>query len=184
MWEWCRKEYQNPASSRSLAPGDWGVYGPEQNSAIEECFQVKKEHACVEVGIRAFQIEFSAKDRGYAWQKDVALKKSRLVRRRLVSSEEYEAAMQPALPAIALGQDECAICCLEFAETAAMPIVELPHCRHAFHEACALQLRDKNECCPCCRTEVDWETVLPKQPTPRGWKSCRHAGKQKKQSAR
>lgn len=155
------------------------MYGPEHNSEIEKCFLAKKDCAAVEVGIRAFQIEFSSKEKGYAWQKDVALKKSRLVRRRLVSPEEFEAAIQPAAPTVALDQEECAICCLEFAETSAMPVITLPGCHHAFHEACALQVRDKNECCPCCRAEVDWDVVLPKQSTPRGWKSCRHAGKKK-----
>lgn len=179
LWEWCHKEYQNPSTSRSLSAGDWGVYSLDQNAAIEASFMAKEGHSSVEVGIRTFQIEFMPKDHGYAWQKDKSLNKSRLARRRLVSSDAFEAAMQPALPAVALDQDECAICCISFAESAAMPIIELPGCQHAFHEACALQLRDRNEGCPCCRGEVDWENVLPKQTTPRGWKSCRRPAEKK-----
>jgi len=174
IWEWCRKEYQTPTTSRKISAADWGVYGAEQNAAIEACFVAKKEHACVEVGIRSFQIVFSTKDFGYATQKDIALNKSRLVRRRLVSADACDTAMFPAVKVLQLEQEECAICCIEFAESTTMPVVELS-CKHCFHEACALLCRERNEGCPCCRREVDWDSVLPRQDTPRGWKSCRKA---------
>eukprot|EP00434_Breviolum_minutum_P029213 symbB.v1.2.025839.t2/scaffold2536.1/size76742/5 len=53
-------------------------------------------------------------------------------------------------------QEECILCLFDFAETAHMPVIELPVCKHVFHRACAQQLMDARDRCPCCRAEVDW----------------------------
>jgi hypothetical protein len=47
---------------------------------------------------------------------------------------------------------ECAVCTETFQPGAC--IVELPHCRHTFHESCALTWLQSHNTCPYCRHEL------------------------------
>merc|ERR1712211_171665 len=96
---------------------------------------------------------------GFARQVDEVLHKRRLVRRRMTMQQECLRALEPAAPEVARGQESCPICCVDFAESAAMPVLELPGCQHVFHTACAQQLADNGSTCPCCRAEVDWAAL-------------------------
>lgn len=162
LWEWCRRDGQRAAAAHALQDSDWGVYSWEQNAEIEAAFQAGEPHAEVNVGIRNYRVVFGP-EAGFARQVDCALFKRRLVRRRLVTAEEQARALEPAARPVARGQESCAICCVDFAESAAMPVIELPGCQHAFHMACAQQLADNHSPCPCCREPVDWAR-LPRTP--------------------
>lgn len=155
LWQWCRKEAQAASWSHTLPPHDWGVYSCEQNAAIEAAFQAGEADLEVSVGIRAYRVVFGPES-GFARQVDEALHRRRLVRRILTTPEQRASALNPAAPEVARGQESCPICCVDFGESAAMPVLELPACRHAFHMACAQQLADSSSSCPCCRVEVDW----------------------------
>merc|ERR1712196_400063 len=110
-----------------------------QNDDIEQAFRTQKPSIVISVGIRSYTIAFGP-EQGFSRQVDSLLKKKRLVRRRLVSQEDCERLLQPAAPSVAYGEDTCAICCIEFFETASMPVVRLPRCGHTFHSACVQQL--------------------------------------------
>jgi len=157
IWEWCREDGVHPLSSRQ--PPAWGVYSREQNSAIEDAFLVGQTDISVSVGIRTYRIIFGP-EAGFARQVDDTLHKRRLIRRRLPdSSEERDRLLEPEALQFAREQESCPICCMDFAESAAMPVLELPGCRHVFHMACAQQLADARSQCPCCRGEVDWDAL-------------------------
>jgi len=159
LWEWCCEAGVHPRSSWHTPASAWGVYSREQNSAIEDAFQAGQQDISVDVGIRTYRIVFGP-DPGFARQVDDTLHKRRLVRRRLLdSSEELDRLLEPQAPVVAREQDCCPICCTNFAESAALPVLELPGCRHVFHMACAQQLADARSQCPCCRGEVDWDAL-------------------------
>uniref|UniRef100_A0A7S4RB00 RING-type domain-containing protein n=1 Tax=Alexandrium monilatum TaxID=311494 RepID=A0A7S4RB00_9DINO len=155
LWEWCRRDGQHAAAAHTLSAEAWGVYSREQNSDIEAAFQAGRSDAEVSVGIRTYRVVFGP-EAGFARQVDEVLHKRRLVRRRLVSHEESSRALDPVAPQVARDQESCPICCANFAESAAMPVLELPGCQHVFHTACAQQLADSASPCPCCRADVDW----------------------------
>jgi len=159
LWEWCREDGVHPVAAQQLPATAWGVYSREQNSAIEEAFQAGQEDLSVSVGIRTYRIVFGP-EAGFARQVDDTLHKRRLIRRRLLdSSEERDQLLEPAAPQIAREQESCPICFMDFAETPAMPVLELPGCKHVFHMACAQQLADSGSQCPCCRGDVDWAAL-------------------------
>lgn len=161
LWEWCRCIGVSEQDSKKL-PGDaWGVYGKDQNSMIERAFQDKEGRVEIAVGLRKYEVIFS-KDPSFALQEDSRLKKRRLVRRRVVSRAEYEKAMNPPPAQTPRGEDTCALCAEEFAETAHMPTIALPECQHVFHQACLRELADERQPCPVCRREIDWRIALPR----------------------
>lgn len=162
LWEWCRV----PASAPDDVPPDmWGVYGEEQDRAIELAFRAGASGVQISVGIRNYEVTFRGANGGR--QEDKAMRKRRLVRRRAVTHEQREEALNAAAnetnenPELADG--ECAICCTAFAETAAVPVVRLPGCGHCFHGACVQHIADKRGTCPFCRAEVDWKVALTPQ---------------------
>lgn len=158
VWQWCREDRQHPSTVQRLPETAWGVYSEEQNAEIEAAFQAQKTQAEVSVGIRSYTIIFGPEE-GFARQVDQALLKRRLVRRRLLLAEDCERLLRPPAPEVARDQENCAICCLDFADTAAMPTLELPGCQHVFHRACAQQLADADRPCPFCRGAVDWAAL-------------------------
>lgn len=157
VWEWCLEV--GPSVSAGLhGPEAWGVYSAEQNDLLEDKYRAGEESVEVSVGVRGYKILFGPEP-GLARQIDEVLHKRRLVRRRLVTPEERRCLLQPTAPEVSRPEDGCAICCADFAETASMPVVELPGCYHAFHQACVQQLADTGQPCPCCRRDVDWASL-------------------------
>jgi len=165
LWEWCHKLGVTPATAQLPPKDDWGVYSEALNILVEQSFVAREASVQVVVGVRTYRILFGPKH-GFAKQIDDEHKKQRLVRRRMVDPEERARKLQPVAPSVARGESACPICYEEFADTAHMPIVELTGCRHTFHTACAQQLADEHQDCPCCRQPVDWLA----QPSI----SCRH----------
>lgn len=159
LWEWCRHTGVSEHSSKSLPGGAWGVYSEETNSIVEKAFQTREKRVGISVGIREYEVAFSTTDPSFAMQEDSKLRKRRLIRRRVVPQEEYKQALTPDVVETTRGEDTCALCAERFADTAAMPTVELPVCFHVFHQACAQQLVDEDSACPICRREVDWKSV-------------------------
>jgi len=159
LWEWCRHTGVSERSCETLPGSSWGVYSEETNCILERAFQAREKRASISVGIREYEVVFSAM-RGFACQEDSKLRKRRLIRRRVVTQDEYRKALTPDVVVTTRGEDTCALCAEKFSDTAAMPTVELPVCLHVFHQACAQQLVDEGAACPCCRREVDW-TSLP-----------------------
>jgi len=161
LWEWCRELVFTAAEADALPADAWGVYSAEQNGDIERAFRAGRPSAVVELGVREFHVAFDVGD-GYARQVDPRLRKKRMVRRRAAPEAEARAAMQrPAATSTAPGREVCAICFASFAETATMPAIEVPGCRHAFHRVCVQQLADRGAPCPCCRGAVDWPSLVP-----------------------
>lgn len=160
LWEWCHALGASEYDCASLPLSAWGVYSAEQNSDIERALQAggAGSHCAVTVGVREYEVAFSPNP-NFARQTDARLHKSRLVRRRVVPRAEHELALSPPAPTTTRGEDTCALCAETFADTAAMPTVEIPECLHVFHQACAQQLVDENSRCPICRREVDWASL-------------------------
>eukprot|EP00913_Durusdinium_trenchii_P030426 g28501.t1 len=133
----------------------WGIYNEQQNRQIEEAYQSGERQIEITVGVRQYQVVFGPP--GFARQEDPRLRKRRLMRRQWLSPEHFQRRMTQDQPATtARDQEECILCLCDFADTAHMPVVELPECKHVFHRACAQQLVDARGRCPCCRSEVDW----------------------------
>lgn len=159
LWQWCKALKVAPGQAEFLEETEWGLYGEEQNTAIEAAYRAGHEQVDITVGVRQYQIVFGP-EKGFAQQKDPRLRKRRLVRRRGVSSEELRRRLEEAVPVqTERDQDECMLCLIEFSASPQMPVVELPDCRHVFHRACAQQLMDTDGRCPCCRRSVDWSSV-------------------------
>lgn len=158
LWEWCKLPVSDPHS----VPEDmWAVYGEEHNQAIEDAFRVGAPSVQISIGIRNYEITFRGVSEGR--QEDKAMRKRRLVRRRTVTPTEREFLLSTDTNATVdpdLADEECAICCVAFAETPAMPVVRLPGCGHCFHGACVQHIADKGGTCPFCRAEVDWAEAL------------------------
>lgn len=157
LWEWCRI----PATEGDEVPQDmWGVYGEDQDSAIEEAFRSGAPSVALSIGIRSYEVTFRGASGGR--QEDKAMRKRRLVRRRQATATEREAALGAAACETneETADGECAICCASFAETAAVPVVRLPDCGHCFHGACVQHIADRQGTCPFCRAEVDWAAAL------------------------
>lgn len=156
LWQWCHELHVTPAQAEHLEDCFWGIYTEQQNSQIEEAYQGAERQVEITVGVRQYQVVFGPIP-GFARQEDQRLRKRRLMRRRWVSEEDFRRRMTQDLPASTeREQEECILCLCDFAETAHMPVVELPECKHVFHRACAQQLVDARGRCPCCRAEVDW----------------------------
>uniref|UniRef100_A0A7S0AGZ2 RING-type domain-containing protein n=1 Tax=Pyrodinium bahamense TaxID=73915 RepID=A0A7S0AGZ2_9DINO len=141
QWEWCKIAGPN-LGRRSLADldrSDWGIYSEAQNEQIEAAFQAGHKMVEVIVGIRTYHIIFDGvfTRNGGMVQHDLALNKTRHVRRRLVLLAERTAALSAAMERQTLlaGEELCAICVEHFAENPVAPIVRLP-CGHSFHGAC------------------------------------------------
>ena len=130
----------------------------DQNVAIECAYEDRETKLEITVGIRVCFIEFRANSR-YAAQTDRQMKTKRLVRRRLVTLEEYEAAFVATVAAMPRDQDRCILCTETFAETPHMPTFVIPACLHAFHQWCALQIAKNHDPCPICRSDVDWRSI-------------------------
>lgn len=159
LWQWCKALQVAPGQAEFLEETEWGLYGEEQNTAIEAAYRAGHEQVDITVGVRQYQIVFGP-EKGFAQQKDPRLRKRRLVRRRGVHSDELRRRLEEAVPVrTERDQDECMLCLIEFSASPQMPVVELPDCRHVFHRACAQQLMDTDGRCPCCRRSVDWSSV-------------------------
>jgi len=160
VWEWSL--LLRTAESNTGSAEQWGVYSPEQNDAIEAAYRRGDARVTVTIGIRSYDIDFQGV--GRARQTDSHLKKRREVRRRALSADERHSLLQPTSSAAhgcgEFEEEECAMCCCEFAETPAMPVVRLPGCGHVFHGACIQELADKGDVCPMCRAVVDWKVAL------------------------
>ncbi|CAJ1343501.1 unnamed protein product [Effrenium voratum] len=163
LWEWCRvAEAHGPSQ---LSDEDWAAYSAANNTEIEAAFRDQAVKVQITIGIRSYDVLFEGSLAG-GKQVDTKQKKRRLVRRRAVTAAVREACLQGAESAVqeALRQDpsladaECVICAEAFADTFAMPVVQLP-CGHKFHGACAQSLADRRKTCPYCRAEVDWKQV-------------------------
>lgn len=159
LWEWCRWIGVSECQSWKLPADAWGVYSAEQNSTVEQAFQARQRAVRINLGIREYEVVFGS-DPNFALQEDPKLRKRRLVRRRLVTRAEYELAIAPPPPETPRGQDTCALCAEDFAETTAMPTRVLPVCFHVFHQACLQELADDGHPCPVCRREIDWSALL------------------------
>lgn len=156
LWQWCQELHVTPAEAEHLQDCFWGIYTEEQNRQIEEAYQAAERQVGIVVGVREYQVVFGPQP-NFARQEDQRLRKRRLMRRKWLSEEEYRRRMTQDMPASTeREQEECILCLFDFAETAHMPVIELPVCKHVFHRACAQQLMDARDRCPCCRAEVDW----------------------------
>ncbi|CAE6972004.1 lgrC, partial [Symbiodinium sp. CCMP2456] len=87
LWQWCKALQVAPGQAEFLEETEWGLYGEEQNTAIEAAYRAGHEQVDITVGVRQYQIVFGP-EKGFAQQKDPRLRKRRLVRRRGVQSEE------------------------------------------------------------------------------------------------
>ncbi|CAK9057563.1 Hypothetical protein SCF082_LOCUS30865, partial [Durusdinium trenchii] len=155
LWQWCQQLHVTPAQSERVQDCFWGIYNEQQNRQIEEAYQSGERQIEITVGVRQYQVVFGPP--GFARQEDPRLRKRRLMRRQWLSPEHFQRRMTQDQPATtARDQEECILCLCDFADTAHMPVVELPECKHVFHRACAQQLVDARGRCPCCRSEVDW----------------------------
>eukprot|EP00929_Paragymnodinium_shiwhaense_P000932 TRINITY_DN101129_c0_g1_i1.p1 TRINITY_DN101129_c0_g1~~TRINITY_DN101129_c0_g1_i1.p1 ORF type:complete len:439 (-),score=66.97 TRINITY_DN101129_c0_g1_i1:287-1603(-) len=169
LWEWCRLP---EIPDRHNVPGEmWGLYAAEQNDDIEAAFSSLRASVEVEIGIRKYEIIFDGDGSAFAKQVDHQLKKRRYVRRRAVTLQEKQTALEQAAAEDVgsldpeLAEMECAICCTPFKETPTVPIVKLPPCGHCFHGACVQHLADKRSPCPFCRGEVYWSQALAPKPS-------------------
>lgn len=158
LWQWCR-EAGPGLDVNSLDESAWGEYGEEENAAIEEAWRAGQSRLQITLGVRTYEIRLNS-DRETGCQVDVGNRKKRRIRRRVLSTrEELEALLRRAPNGNTRSVETCPICCLEFAETAVMPTVELPCCNHALHQVCGQQLADENQGCPMCRATVDWAAL-------------------------
>lgn len=154
LWEWCRI----PAADPDSVPADmWGVYGHEQDCAIELAFRAGSPSVQITVGIRNYEISFFGAS--YGKQEDKKARKRRLVRRQMVSEEKRRDALTGVV-ASEMADGECGICCESFSDTLAVPVVRLPGCGHSFHGACVQHIADKRGPCPFCRAKVDWRNAM------------------------
>jgi len=161
LWEWCRAAQVH----EGISPDMWSVYSPEHNDKVETAFRAGETKVLIEVGIRKYEVMFEGSSFG-GRQVDTQHKKRRYVRRRAMTSSQREAVLQSAELALSnavaedpsLADAECVICADSFADTPALPVVQLP-CGHRFHGACVQGLADKRKTCPCCRAEVNWRAV-------------------------
>jgi len=177
LWEWCRTLDYDPAS---VAADMWGNYGDEQDAVIEAAYRAGAPNVQISVGIRNYEIQFRGASGGR--QEDKAMRKRRLIRRRAVTKEQRATSLEGPTAETnenpELADQECAICCIPFAETAAVPVVRLPECGHVFHGACIQHIADRQGTCPFCRAQVDWVTALTPQarvlapPTPSMTNCC------------
>jgi len=159
IWEWCHQAGVDMETAGTLPDCLWGVYSREQNENIERDFINRCRQTDLEVGIRSYQIIFQRYS-AFAWQVDAALRRKRLVRRRLlplmIMDKRFGAETAATL---SWEQTLCSLCHEPFAETAQMPLVELPVCRHTFRQACVQPCADEDQSCPICRQDVDWFTL-------------------------
>lgn len=164
LWEWCRDVSLHAPETFALPPNNWGVYEQDNNSRIEKAWLANVPDIGIQVGIRDFKIVFDIKHRGYAEQRDPELRRSRVMRRRLVKPEEQAGFLDVEVPELGYDQTECAMCCLDFEDTPSMAIVVLVPCAHAFHRACAKEVQKKDGECPTCRHKVDWPASMSAAP--------------------
>jgi hypothetical protein len=158
LWQWCR-EAGPGLDVNSLAESCWGEYGEEQNTAIENALRAGQSRLQITLGVRTFEVRISP-NRETGWQVDVGNRKKRRIRRKVLSTpEELEALLRRSPLARTRSVETCVICCLEFAETAVMPTVELPCCNHTLHQVCCQQLADGDQGCPMCRATIDWTSL-------------------------
>ena len=158
LWEWCLQARISEQDSDALPPNEWCVYEMDHNVGIECAYNDREKHLDITVGIRECTIVFRANSR-FATQSDTKMKTKRLVRRRLVTLEEYEAAFTTQAANMPMDQESCTLCTDTFAATSNMPTFVMPGCQHAFHQVCALQLAKNHDQCPICRSDVDWRSI-------------------------
>jgi len=159
IWEWSRTL---GGKADEVPPEMWGLYGEEQDAAIEKVFRTGEPSVQIAIGIRTYEITFHGANGGK--QEDKAMKKRRLVRRQNVTSENRKEALSAAAGETnadpGLADEECSICCDGFAETPSIPVVRLPGCGHCFHAPCIQHIADKRGPCPFCRAKVDWMEAM------------------------
>ena len=146
--------------SSSYVSDEWDIYTSEVNALIEAGMTTGSD---IEIDIGAKKYKISYQGGIYALQTNEQFGKQRILRRELISKEEYEETIAK-LKMENNSEEQCPICLEIFKDSYTFESFET-ECFHRIHTICAQTIADNSDPdqrrCPMCRGDVNWAVCCP-----------------------
>ena len=153
-------KYSKKIGSNSYSSGEWGIYTSEVNALIDAGRTIGED---IELDIGAKKYKISYQSGIYALQTNEQFGKQRILRRELVSKEEYDETIRQ-LKEKNNSTETCPICIETFKDAYTFESFETD-CHHRIHTICAQTIADNPDPdqrrCPMCRADVNWIACCP-----------------------
>lgn len=155
MWQYANSTTTS-GDINIYASTQWTSFSSDAIKTIEDAYTQTPENGelhGLSIGIRSYNIKWNGV---YGVQEDPIHHTKRAIQRILMKKSD----VKPDEMICGDGLQEEEGCCLCYERFGASQSITTPCCNKQIHSCCITPIANKGECCPMCRSVIDWKELM------------------------